>query len=56
MTTHQAIHGKEEFAETAEEVAGDSDEDSDEDGPPGVVKTKLDHGPYGKWEVVEKKR
>ena len=34
-----------------------SDEDSDDDdGPPGGERVKLDHGPYGKWEVVEKKR
>ena len=52
----QAIHGKEEgFADVAAE-ARSSDEDSEDDGPPGGAPTRIDHGPYGKWQVVEKKR
>jgi len=51
----QAIHGKEEeFADVAAE-ARSSDEDSEDDGPPGGAPTRIDHGPYGKWQVVEKK-
>lgn len=55
----QAIHGKEEeeFADVAPEANSDDDDDSDDDdGPPGGERVKIDHGPYGKWQVVEKKR